>query len=152
VSHEIRNPLSAVLHLAEEVKEIARELNTKSEAHQEISEILDAANTILLCVSHQNTLVDDILSFSKLDSMMLSLVPREVRPKREFSKSLKVFQSEFRAKDIKFHYAMDVSYEETEVDFVVADLNRMKQGRCSIQPVLSIRLLASTGKPHHKCN
>lgn len=37
---------------------------------------MDAADTILLCVSHQNTLVDDILSFSKLDSMMLSLVPR----------------------------------------------------------------------------
>ena len=41
-----------------------------------IPDIFDAADTILLCVSHQNTLVDDILSFSKLDSMMLSLVPR----------------------------------------------------------------------------
>lgn len=52
----------------------------------------------------------------------------EVRPKWDFSKSLKVFHSEFKAKDIQFHYAMDVSYDQNEVDFVVADLNRMTQG------------------------
>lgn len=77
VSHEIRNPLSAVLHLAEEVKEITKDIGTgRDEIRSQIEDILDAADTILLCVSHQNTLVDDILSFSKLDSMMLSLVPR----------------------------------------------------------------------------
>ncbi|KAJ4333249.1 hypothetical protein N0V95_009469 [Ascochyta clinopodiicola] len=74
VSHEIRNPLSAVMHLAEEVKDITL-----------------------------------------------------VRPKWEFSQALKVFQSEFKAKSIKFHYAMDISYDDQEVDHVVADLNRMKQ-------------------------
>ncbi|KAF2868319.1 hypothetical protein BDV95DRAFT_621371 [Massariosphaeria phaeospora] len=125
VSHEIRNPLSAVLHLAEEIKEVAREISVKD--CEPIADILDAADTILLCVTHQNTLVDDILSFSKLDSMMLSLVPREVRPKWEFASSLKVFNSEFKAKGIKFHYAMDVSYDRQAVDYVVADLNRMKQ-------------------------
>ncbi len=77
VSHEIRNPLSAVMHLAEEVKDVMREIGSNHEDLQDqVSEIMDAADTILLCVSHQNTLVDDILSFSKLDSMMLSLVPR----------------------------------------------------------------------------
>jgi PAS domain-containing protein len=77
VSHEIRNPLSAVMHLAEEVKDVTREIgNNHEDVREQVSEIMDAADTILLCVSHQNTLVDDILSFSKLDSMMLSLVPR----------------------------------------------------------------------------
>jgi signal transduction histidine kinase len=128
VSHEIRNPLSAVLHLAEEIKEIAGQVQAaKSLEDEQVAEILDSADTILLCVSHQNTLVDDILSFSKLDSMMLSLVPREVTPKWEFATSLKVFNSEFRAKNIQFHYAMDVSYDEQGVDVVFADLNRMKQ-------------------------
>lgn len=128
VSHEIRNPLSAVLHLAEEIKDLTRELSEKYEGLQdETSEIMDAADTILLCVSHQNTLVDDILSFSKLDSMMLTLVPREIQPKWGFSTAIKVFQSEFRAKKIQFHYAMDTSYDEHHVDYVVADLNRMKQ-------------------------
>jgi signal transduction histidine kinase len=54
-------------------------------------------------------------------------VPREVRPKWEFSQALKVFQSEFKAKNIKFHYAMDVSYDDENIEHVVADLNRMKQ-------------------------
>lgn len=77
VSHEIRNPLSAVLHLAEEVKDVANEIGANHKgAKSQVADIMDAADTILLCVSHQNTLVDDILSFSKLDSMMLSLVPR----------------------------------------------------------------------------
>jgi PAS domain-containing protein/NTP pyrophosphatase (non-canonical NTP hydrolase) len=77
VSHEIRNPLSAVLHLAEEVREITKEIGADhDDVRDQVADILDAADTILLCVSHQNTLVDDILSFSKLDSMMLSLVPR----------------------------------------------------------------------------
>lgn len=77
VSHEIRNPLSAVMHLAEEVKEVVREIGSSHEdVKEQVAEVTDAADTILLCVSHQNTLVDDILSFSKLDSMMLSLVPR----------------------------------------------------------------------------
>ncbi|KAG9195923.1 hypothetical protein G6011_01044 [Alternaria panax] len=128
VSHEIRNPLSAVLHLAEEVREITKEIGADHEdVRDQVADILDAADTILLCVSHQNTLVDDILSFSKLDSMMLSLVPRPTRPKWEFSQALRVFQSEFKAKNIKFHYAMDISYEQQKVDIVVADLNRMKQ-------------------------
>ncbi|EFQ85885.1 hypothetical protein PTT_19041 [Pyrenophora teres f. teres 0-1] len=128
VSHEIRNPLSAVLHLAEEVKEVTKEIAVDHEdIRDQVADILDAADTILLCVSHQNTLVDDILSFSKLDSMMLSLVPRQTRPKWEFSQALRVFHSEFKAKNIDFHYAMDVSFEEQNVDTVVADLNRMKQ-------------------------
>ncbi|CAO2649438.1 Nn.00g068230.m01.CDS01 [Neocucurbitaria sp. VM-36] len=128
VSHEIRNPLSAVLHLAEEVKELTKELTPgHADFSKQVADILDAADTILLCVSHQNTLVDDILSFSKLDSMMLTLVPREVRPKWDFSKALKVFSSEFKAKSIKFHYAMDISYDDQKVDHVIADINRMKQ-------------------------
>lgn len=40
---------------------------------------------------------------------------------------MKVFNSEFKAKGIKFHYAMDTSYEDMGVDTVIADCNRMKQ-------------------------
>ena len=52
-----------------------------------------------------------------------------MRPKWEFSQALRVFQSEFKAKKIKFHYAMDISFDDQEVDYVIADLNRMKQGK-----------------------
>lgn len=150
VSHEIRNPLSAVLHLAEEVKEVTKEIGAEhDDIRDQVADIMDAADTILLCVSHQNTLVDDILSFSKLDSMMLSLVPRKTRPKWEFSQALRVFHSEFKAKNIKFHYAMDISYEEQEVDEVVADLNRMKQGNNFLLRRCSMLMFASLGQFNH---
>ena len=153
VSHEIRNPLSAVLHLAEEVKEITKEIgDAHDDIRDQVADILDAADTILLCVSHQNTLVDDILSFSKLDSMMLSLAPRRTRPKWEFSQALRVFQSEFKAKNIKFHYAMDISFEEQGVDYIIADLHRMKQGNephCLLRRLL---MLASPGQSDYQCD
>ena len=126
VSHEIRNPLSAVLHLTDEIKAAASSLSKRFE-DELLFEIEDAADTILVCVQHQNALVDDILSFSKLDAMMLSLSPAIVQPKWEFSSTLKVFQSELKSKGIGLHYALDVSYKELHVDYVMADFNRMKQ-------------------------
>lgn len=57
-----------------------------------------------------------------------------VRPKWDFAQALKVFHSEFKAKNIAFHYAIDVSYEAEGIDYVIADLNRMKQGKCIALP------------------
>lgn len=75
-----------------------------------------------------------------------------VRPKWEFSQALRVFQSEFKAKSIKFHYAMDISYDDQEVDHVIADLNRMKQGN-KLDSRLKISTdLVSAGKSDHKCH
>lgn len=127
VSHEIRNPLSAVMHLAEEIKQTVKATGWLDTETDEAAEIIDAADTILICVSHQNVLVDDILAFSKVDSMMLSLAPSVAQPKWVFSKQLRVFQAELKTKRIEFEYAMDVSAENLSVDWVVADLARIKQ-------------------------
>jgi signal transduction histidine kinase len=76
-----------------------------------------------------------------------------VRPKWEFSQALKVFQSEFKAKNIKFHYAMDVSYDSENIEYVVADLNRMKQGKeCVLRvqrkltPIVLVNLITNAVK------
>lgn len=127
VSHEIRNPLSAVLHLAEEIKETSKAMEGNGPGSDQIAEIIDAADTILVCVSHQSVLVDDILNFSKLDSAMMSLAPSISQPKWVLSKQLKVFQAELKNNHIGFEYAMDASFAEAVVDWVVADLARIKQ-------------------------
>lgn len=127
VSHEIRNPLSAVLHLAEEIKETSKAMEGNGPRSDQIAEIIDAADTILVCVSHQSVLVDDILNFSKLDSAMMSLAPSVSQPKWVLSKQLKVFQAELKNNHIGFEYAMDASFKEAGVDWVVADLTRIKQ-------------------------
>lgn len=92
-----------------------------------VADIVEACETIALCVSHQKTLVDDILSFSKLDSSMLSLVPRTTQPKWQMSESLKIFQPELRKRQIGFDYKIDPSYDKYEIGRVTADLVRISQ-------------------------
>lgn len=97
ISHEIRNPLSAVLHCGEEVvgamKASSKALNTATAAdasapprnecaviRQHIENALDAANTIMYCVQHQKQIVDDVLTLSKLDADLLVVSPVPVQP------------------------------------------------------------------------
>lgn len=127
VSHEIRNPLSAVLHLAEEIKETTKAMEEHGRQSDQVAEIIDAADTILVCVSHQSVLVDDILNFSKLDSAMMSLAPSVSQPKVVLSQQLKVFQAELKTNRIEFDFALDVSVAEHGLDWVLADLARIKQ-------------------------
>lgn len=89
--------------------------------------VRQAVETIKLCISHQRHIVDDVLSFSKLDSSMLSLAPKPCQPSRELANSMKMFQPEFRKQGIKFKYIIDQSYEETAVAWVMADLARVGQ-------------------------
>ncbi|KAF1988919.1 hypothetical protein K402DRAFT_419252 [Aulographum hederae CBS 113979] len=123
-SHEIRNPLSAILHCSEDIMECVRD---RPAAEIDVDDIIEAAETITLCVSHQKNIVDDILSFSKLDASMLSLSPRSVQPKIILADSLKMFQPELRKMSILFDYAVDYSYQDFAVDWVKADLVRISQ-------------------------
>jgi PAS domain-containing protein len=129
ISHEIRNPLSAVLHCAEEILEtVEPQKDGKSESSElQTSAVIESAETIKLCVAHQKNIVDDILSFSKLDSSMLSLCPRSVQPRRQLADSLRMFQPEIKKQRMELNYIIDKSYEEAGVDWVKADLVRISQ-------------------------
>ena len=58
-SHELRNPLSAILQSAEAIIE---ELDEES---IDLDSIDESCQTILLCVGFQKRIVDDILVLSK---------------------------------------------------------------------------------------
>jgi signal transduction histidine kinase/CheY-like chemotaxis protein len=124
ISHEIRNPLSAILHCTEDIQEAI--FNKKPE---EISvlDITEAAETISLCITQQKKIVNDVLTFSKLDASMLSLTPRKVQPKRHLTTPLAIFRPELRKQRIQFEYKVDVSYGACGIDWVMADLDRMGQ-------------------------
>ena len=124
ISHEIRNPLSAVLHCAEDILEAVKS-NKNPDIPRE--EIIEAADTITLCVNHQKNIVDDILSFSKLDASMLSLSPSSCQPKMGLANALKMFQPEIKKQRMQFDYAVDYSYQDHDVDWVKADMVRINQ-------------------------
>ncbi|KAL1581741.1 hypothetical protein WHR41_09503 [Cladosporium halotolerans] len=122
ISHEIRNPLSAMLHCAEDIDEAVSDPN-----NFDISSIKEAIETINICIQHQQGLVDDVLSYSKLDASMLRLSPKTCLPDSELGNSLKLFTPEFRRQDIDMDYNADPSYAEFDVSWVKADMTRISQ-------------------------
>lgn len=71
-SHEMRNPLSAILQCADQIANSIQAFAAyadKKQVENLLESCLDAANTINLCASHQKRIVDDILTLSKLDSI-----------------------------------------------------------------------------------
>lgn len=124
ISHEIRNPLSAVLHCAEDVGDAIRD---KSSDTIDLEMIQEAVETISLCVSHQKNIVDDVLSFSKLDASLLSLRPKLSNPSHQLAQTLKMFQPELRKQKMKFAFDINDSYDEINVRSVMADMPRIGQ-------------------------
>ncbi|KAF9887538.1 hypothetical protein FE257_010116 [Aspergillus nanangensis] len=127
ISHEVRNPLSAILHCTEDILEAVNHRDDDAAQQIPLEAITQAAETISLCVAHQKKIVDDVLTFSKLDASMLTLSPRRVQPRRHLARSLTMFRPELRKQNIQFEYKLDHSYEEGGVDWVMADLDRMAQ-------------------------
>ncbi|KAB8259481.1 hypothetical protein BDV32DRAFT_138823 [Aspergillus pseudonomiae] len=124
ISHEVRNPLSAILHCTEDILEAVQQ---KDQQDIWVKDIAQAAETISLCVAHQKKIVDDVLTFSKLDAEMFTLLPRRVQPRQHLAMSLSMFRPELRKHDIDFEYKLDHSYADCEVDWIIADLDRMSQ-------------------------
>lgn len=124
ISHEVRNPLSAILHCTEDILEA---IHNKDKRDIAVPDIATAADTISLCVAHQKKIIDDVLTFSKLDASMLSLTPRRIMPKRDIATSLTMFRPELRKHGIKFEYVLDRTYADCKIDWVLADMDRMSQ-------------------------
>ncbi|KAJ5504415.1 CheY-like superfamily [Penicillium fimorum] len=124
ISHEIRNPLSAIVHCTEDIQEAV--YNKKPEEIS-VMDITEATETISLCVRHQKKIVNDVLTFSKLDASMLPLSPRKVQPQRHLTIPMAIFRPELRKQRIHFEYKADVSYAKCGIDWVMADLDRMGQ-------------------------
>ncbi|KAL3429849.1 hypothetical protein BDV09DRAFT_202696 [Aspergillus tetrazonus] len=126
ISHEVRNPLSAILHCAEDIMDVVAE-DAPEDAKEQMARIAEAAQTINLCVAHQKKIIDDVLIFSKLDASMLTLSPQQVQPKSHVATLLTMFKPELRKQRIDFRYQLDRSYADQGLDWVLADLDKMGQ-------------------------
>lgn len=109
-SHEMRNPLSAILQCADEIilsiGERKQAADTQSDRAFCESNI-DAAHTIALCAQHQKRIVDDVLTLSKLDSALLMVTPVDVQPVAVAQRALRMFEvsnSEYRPRSLMLRH------------------------------------------------
>ncbi|KAI5784936.1 hypothetical protein FPQ18DRAFT_92661 [Pyronema domesticum] len=125
-SHELLNPFSATLQCADSIlASLTKFQNTAKPLN--IDELIDSAQTILVCVQHQKRIIDDVLTLSKLESMALTVVPISVRLHESVAQMMKIFQSELQAKRIRSTLVIENSYKMLDIDWVMADPSRFSQ-------------------------
>ncbi|KAK6333537.1 hypothetical protein TWF718_011345 [Orbilia javanica] len=129
-SHEMRNPLSAILQGADAVLgslEKYREIASSQDLLDDIESSIDVAQTISLCALHQKRVVDDILTMSKLDSALLTVTPVDVQPIAVVEKAFKMFEQEAISSGTKMAFKIDDSYRSLGIDWVKLDPARLLQ-------------------------
>lgn len=130
-SHEMRNPLSAILQCADEITTSMTDLQgsnyLQGVAGELVQNAIDASGIIALCAQHQKRIVDDILTLSKLDSALLLVTPCDVMPKTVVQRALKMFDGEVHTADIKLKFEVDESIEEFGIEWVKLDPSRLLQ-------------------------
>ena len=132
-SHEMRNPLSAITQTADWLLNSAlRIVGTYAEASQIPQErkellqiVIESAQTIIECSSHQKRIVDDVLTMSKID--LLPVSPVDSQPEYELRYALRVFEIEAREAKITVEFLVDKSYKDLGVNWVKIDPTRMNQ-------------------------
>ncbi|EKG18529.1 PAS domain-containing protein [Macrophomina phaseolina MS6] len=129
-SHEMRNPLSAILQCADEISSSLidfKQSGTMVIGEELLSSSIDAAQTIALCAQHQKRIVDDVLTLSKIDSAMLLVTPVDVQPLTVVQRALKMFEGELQTADIQMEFVVDESFSRLGVDWVRLDPSRVLQ-------------------------
>ncbi|KAL8972041.1 MAG: hypothetical protein Q9183_000758 [Haloplaca sp. 2 TL-2023] len=132
-SHEMRNPLSAILQCADEISSTLTGYRsgdasaTSSSLDALLDSNIDAAQTIALCAQHQKRIVDDILTLSKLDSALLLVTPCDVMPVSVVKRALKMFEGEVQTARIKLDLQIDKSLKQLDVQWVKIDPSRLLQ-------------------------
>jgi signal transduction histidine kinase len=127
-SHEMRNPLSAILQCADQISSSLTEARDSPGLQSDILDSnIDAAQTITLCAQHQKRIVDDVLTLSKLDSARLLVTPVDVQPSSVVQRALRMFEGELEAADISLDFCVDQSFHSLHIDWVRLDPSRLLQ-------------------------
>ncbi|KAK7730806.1 hypothetical protein SLS57_001640 [Botryosphaeria dothidea] len=127
-SHEMRNPLSAIMISADDIISSLKDLDRDSkEFESTIESSIDAAHTVLHCAQHQKRIVDDILTISKLDSGLFSINPVEVQPVALINDLCKMFAGEYNAAGITQTTIIRDSFKRLGIDWVLLDSSRLTQ-------------------------
>jgi hypothetical protein len=123
----MRNPLSAILICSDDIRDTLTNHNFSQDDQAVVADCIEAANNIALCVQHQKSIVDDILTVSKLDSNLLLITPVPTQPLAVVQRAMNMFRPEVQAKDIELTFHPDQSVEDLNLDWVLLDPSRLLQ-------------------------
>jgi PAS domain-containing protein len=130
-SHEMRNPLSAIMQSADGIlasyTSEGSVLSSPNTWSAFVEHTLDAAQTIAQCAQHMRHIVDDILTISKLDSGLLVITPVDAQPVALLQHAIKMFDAEAKAAQVELSFSIDRSYHDLELDWVSLDPTRVLQ-------------------------
>ncbi|KAF2729271.1 hypothetical protein EJ04DRAFT_537938 [Polyplosphaeria fusca] len=132
-SHEMRNPLSAIMQCADGIISSFEEIQDDAQTSFPIAysnfldQVVDSARTISQCTMHMKRIVDDILTISKLDSGLLVITPIDTQPESVAHHAFKMFESEAKASGVEMRFTVESSFRDFHVDWVSLDPTRMLQ-------------------------
>ncbi|PBP17289.1 M2QJ, histidine kinase-group XI protein [Diplocarpon rosae] len=139
-SHEMRNPLSALIGCADEILASLNEirLSLKStppecvqsdtrKTYQLLSEATEAADTIIYCAMHQKRIIDDILTLSKLDSNLLHVSPEPSQPLELVRGGLKMFEAELKRAETTLEFVQEDTLNSLQAHWTLLDPSRVLQ-------------------------
>ncbi|EPE03925.1 histidine kinase m1nbp [Ophiostoma piceae UAMH 11346] len=112
-SHEIRNPLTVIMHCGDAVLESLTRLREDVREDKQramLDDVIDSAEIIVSSALHQKAIVDDILTMSKLDSNLLAVTPVTVDPIEIVRSTLRMFEVQARQQHIQLRMTIDPSY------------------------------------------
>lgn len=132
VSHEMRNPLSAIVHCADAITSAVEECQTElsnipTPCLDALNDNISSAKIILQCANHQKRIIDDVLTLSKLDSMLLSITPTPVKPVKLATSIVSIFEAELKSNKIDYSIIDDQSLARLNVDYLLLDPSRVTQ-------------------------
>ncbi|KAH7088922.1 hypothetical protein FB567DRAFT_559506 [Paraphoma chrysanthemicola] len=134
VSHEMRNPLSAIVHCADGIALSVDDIMANQDIRSVPDAVIDvlranssAASIILDCCKHQKRIIDDILTLSRLESTFLSLKPTAVKPVEMVNSVLRMFGAELQSKAISTTVIAEPSIKALNVDYLQLDASRVTQ-------------------------
>ncbi|EUC38034.1 hypothetical protein COCCADRAFT_83786 [Bipolaris zeicola 26-R-13] len=130
-SHEMRNPLSAIVQCADSIISTHRAFGESPDyqkVYRNISETtIDAAETIVQCSKHMKTIVDDVLTISKLDSGLFVMTPVDVQLESIARDAVKMFEGEAKSAGVDLRFLMEDSCENSNIQMVSLDPTRVLQ-------------------------
>lgn len=130
-SHEMRNPLSAILQCADSIitSHNALEIPQDHQTSYQVISVatIEAADTIVQCSKHMKTIVDDVLTISKLDSGLFVMTPVHVQLESVARDAVKMFEGEAKSADVLLEFRLEESCNTFSIDQVSLDPTRVLQ-------------------------